>query len=414
MGLCVTFLIDQIKANYLTPTNMQRELATSTKENIFLVVIALFLFALLNVASGYIILSLIGTSIYDPAYSEVQQKYVKKYGNKVHPFYGQVAGRIVGFGSDISVEKNFSTVSGMPQDSDAEVKVLVLGGSVASHLSRYPLSNVPDNLLADELNKRFRTDRFVVYNAAFGGGKQPQQYFKLLYLDFLGFRPDVIINLDGFNEIALPLVENYQRRLNAAYPRSFDELVFSSAYDGSCFETNNYLLSFNSRLPVVEAFKWAFVKYCHEASVQVGSNGFVENELFEAEKQVYPQRALKIWEGASNKISDFSFRHSIPYLHFIQPNQHLEGSKPLTKSEQEISSKYEPYKSAINRHYGTLSSDSLETKYKFDYRYLFENEQREAYSDDCCHLNKFGMEMMVEAMISDGYPVFEAELVKGQ
>lgn len=383
----------------------------TSKEKIFVFSFTIFLFILFNLASSYIISSLIGISIYDPAYSEVQQKFLKKYGNKVHPFYGQVAGKAAGFESDISVEKNFSAVSKMPLDPDAQIKVLVLGGSVAAHLSRKPLSNVPDNLLAGRLNSTFRTDRFVVYNAAFGGGKQPQQYFKLLYLDFLGFRPDVIINLDGFNEIALPLVENYEHRLNAIYPRSFDELVFSSAYDGSCFNTNNFLLSFNSRLPAVEAFKWAFIKYCHEASVQGSSDNVLNNDLFNKEKDKYLKSAVAVWENGSNKISDFAVRNSITYLHFIQPNQHLEGSKPLTDFEGQISSKYLPYKGAIKKHYRKLVLKNLDTEFKFDYRYLFVDELKEIYSDDCCHLNMLGMEMMVETMISDGYRVFESELV---
>ena len=389
---------------------MQTELATTTKEKLFVIFLVVILFIFFNVASSYVISSLIGTSIYDPAYSEVQQKFVKKYGNKVHPFYGQIAGKTVGFESDVSVEKSFSTISTIPSDPSTQIKVLVLGGSVAAHLSRKPLGDVPDNLLASSLNRTFNTDRFVVYNAAFGGGKQPQQYFKLLYLEFLGFRPDVIINLDGFNEIALPLVENYQRGLNAVYPRSFDELVFSSAYDGSCFSINNFLLSFNSKIPAVEAFKWAYIKYCHEASVQASPGRFVEKALFTQEQGDYVKRAIRVWRRASNLINEFASRHSTPYLHVIQPNQHVEGAKPLTDFEGQISSKYLPYKRATEKHYLKLTLEGLATEHKFDYRYLFVAERREIYTDDCCHMNQLGMNAIVEALIKDGYSVFESTL----
>ena len=116
-------------------------------------------------------------------------------------------------------------------------------------------------------------------------GKQPQQLFKLLYLDLLGFQPDVIINYDGFNEIALPFAENLPSNLNAIYPRSFSQVVKSSAYDGRCFKLNNFLLSKNSYLPLFELIKWIYVRNCHQRSVGDDDQTLAWNDKFDEEKK---------------------------------------------------------------------------------------------------------------------------------
>jgi hypothetical protein len=44
--------------------------------------------------------------------------------------------------------------------------------------------------------------------AAIGGYKQPQQLMALNYFTALGGEFDVLVNVDGFNEVALPPLEN--------------------------------------------------------------------------------------------------------------------------------------------------------------------------------------------------------------
>ena len=120
-------------------------------------------------------------SIYSKTITMNSRDLLKKLV-KVHPFYGLSSGNQIGFKSDISVEKNFISVSPSSVSYDEQIKVLVVGGSVAAHLSLERL-NIKPNLLARRLNELYSTNRFV-YNAAFGGGKQPQQllnYFISIY-----------------------------------------------------------------------------------------------------------------------------------------------------------------------------------------------------------------------------------------
>lgn len=54
-----------------------------------------------------------------------------------------------------------------------------------------------------------------------GGYKQPQQLMTLVYLTSLGAEFDLVINIDGFNEVALPPTELVPRGVFPLYPRDW-------------------------------------------------------------------------------------------------------------------------------------------------------------------------------------------------
>ena len=379
----------------------------SKPEKALISIVIFILFVIVNFVSFFAINSYLNISIYGSDYKAEQKRFIKSStGIKVHPFYGLASAEIQGPNSNISAEKSFYRIS--PKKSKKSISVLVLGGSVAGHLSMAREDISKEYMLANELNSRFNTDRFVVYNAAFGGGKQPQQYFKLLYLELLGFIPDIIINYDGFNEVALPFGENLEREINAIYPRSFDQAIVSSSYSGGCFPVNNWLLSFNTYLPITELTKWIFVKYCHNKAT--GSKQIIKlntQELILQEQSNYWSRVQLIWSESSNMIARNANINKIPYIHVLQPNQYLVGSKPLSSLEIEKFYNYDTYKKPIGKYYGTLSMDLLSTPNKVDQRYLFESENRTVYSDQCCHFNRLGMSMIIDNLIDETQPIFQ-------
>lgn len=371
---------------------------------------------LLNLISNLIIKHHIKVSIFDKKYSSIQQQFIKtKHKSFVHPFYGLNSSSENGFISDVSVEKNFISVS--PKPLAGEIKVLVLGGSVSAQLSVVGVDfKKKSYLLARSLNQRFNTDRFVVYNAAIGGGKQPQQYFKFLYLDLLGFKPDLIINYDGFNEVALPFAENIDKNLNAVYPRDFYQSVHStSMYSSSwisCIDLNNKLLSNNSYIPIYELAKWVYIKRCHIKLVEMEKKNwpFITEKNKKLEKSNYLQRVLNICSYSSNKTFNLAKIKKIPYLHVIQPNQYLKDSKNFSEKENREFLIYLPYKNAIERYYSKLNLNMLLTDNKLDQRFLFKNEERTVYLDYCCHFNKLGITTIIDDLIDNFTPVFKSVL----
>ena len=61
----------------------------------------------------------------------------------------------------------------------------------------------------------------MLLNTAYGGYKQPQQLMALNYALALGAQFDVVVNLDGFNEVALDASENALQGVSPAYPRGW-------------------------------------------------------------------------------------------------------------------------------------------------------------------------------------------------
>jgi hypothetical protein len=63
-----------------------------------------------------------------------------------------------------------------------------------------------------------------VLKLAIGAYKQPQQLITLSYLLSLGAKFDYIINIDGFNEVTLPIIENSNLNIHPAFPMYWGQL----------------------------------------------------------------------------------------------------------------------------------------------------------------------------------------------
>ena len=117
----------------------------------------------------------------------------------IHPYLGYVY--------DPSVERaspyGISDVSPIQHRSADKVVIGIFGGSFADDVAY----NVGE-ALADLLKPHFPNRQFVIVKATIGGYKQPQQLMALNYFMALGGEFDIVINLDGFNDIALPAQEN--------------------------------------------------------------------------------------------------------------------------------------------------------------------------------------------------------------
>lgn len=135
----------------------------------------------------------------------------------VHPFLGVVReipdrrGEFHGFVAG----DNSSPFARAPGD----VLVLLCGGSVATDVGiGAPLAASFERCL---LAKGIADRRVRVFTAALGGLKQPQQLMTLNWFLVLGARFDVVVNLDGFNDMVLSVFENARRGVYPAFPRGW-------------------------------------------------------------------------------------------------------------------------------------------------------------------------------------------------
>ena len=95
-------------------------------------------------------------------------------------------------------------------------------------------------------------------------------------------------------------------------------------------------------------------------------------------------------------ISQLSKLYGFEYYHFIQPNQYLKNSKPLSEEELVIFGK--GGSPLIEKWYPALKSKVEKLKRSgvniYDATMIFEGEPRTLYTDTCCHFNSLGNEIL--------------------
>jgi hypothetical protein len=128
---------------------------------------------------------------------------------RVHPYVGYVLEPTPDSGSKpfrggpaLPISEYGYTDDKLPFQTRGPGRVVVgiVGGSVACSFAINGTKKLEAELAKDS---RFAGKQFVFVNMALGAYKQPQQLMTVAYLLSLGAQFDVILNIDGFNEVAL-------------------------------------------------------------------------------------------------------------------------------------------------------------------------------------------------------------------
>ena len=390
------------------------KLKKKIKLGLFYLLFLSFIFFAMDMTCQYIIKTTFNISIYDEDYLEKKSVFYKDKQLKyfVHPYFGLASiGDKKYKPEGIANDYLFHSVALSAKKND--IKVLLLGGSVAAFLSNNITKNEIaqdqefNTVFANTLNTHFGVNHFSVYNASILGGKQPQQVFKLMYLDLVGFKPDIVINVDGFNELALTLSDNFDAKLPAVYPRQHNRAISRTALDNECGDYSNYFVKSNSKIAIIELVGLIVINNCHK-EITVSPT----DVPYWAEKnsKSYPQyvdESVKIWAKSSNQIFDFLKPKKIGYIHVLQPNQYQLNSKPLSEKEKIEYLSFPYYGDHITKNYHLLSNDLIKSDNFTDLRLIFKNEKRTVYADHCCHLNKLGNSLLAEKIISSNEDLFK-------
>ena len=119
-------------------------------------------------------------------------------------------------------EDGFFQTPSHGEKGSAEIEVAVFGGSVAMMLCFQGGDTLIQRL---QQLPPFRGKSLRLSCYALGGFKQPQQLLTLSYLLSQSRKIDAVINLDGFNEVALSYQENYLQEVAPHYPRGWKKRV---------------------------------------------------------------------------------------------------------------------------------------------------------------------------------------------
>ncbi len=323
-----------------------------------------------------------------------------------------------------------SAIEDFRQLNEEDFVVGLFGGSVALNLALEGGDAIIRRLqeLRPELRGRIR-----LINLAFGGYKQPQQLNLLAQCILLDVPLDVVVNLDGFNELALG-VSDASRGDHPLFPyRDYLALAVDFA-SGSPSEAEieataelllnrrrtEYQRSFAQRHPhwATSALLRAMIGY----RVRVGEARSVELESGLSElgdsrsdslaslddpclSESLPclQLIADIWRDASLSMAALSERFGAVYLHLLQPNQHLEGTKPLSNEErQRFYNPHRLWSRATVAGYPLLLARGEELRrrqiYFRDLTGVFRDHPETLYRDPCCHPGPLGNRLLGEAV----------------
>ena len=368
-----------------------------------------FIFFILNCFSYGFIYFKTNLNMYSQQYKDFKKRYSKSEEKTVypHPFYGYGNSKNFNYKNKLGndYEPLFLKIPNFINSRD--VKILILGGSVATHLSLNDsedqffindLKFYKNDIFQKTLNQNFNTSNFKVFNAAIPGGKQPQQLFVLNYLTLHGFKFDIVINLDGFNELALSFSENLPIKNNIIYPRQYSTQLAAFNSDIKCVKKSNSSIHSSNVFPLIELFNLYQIYSCHKKIYGIGESKINEtfSKLTGFKNEPYNlnlDQIIKLWENSSQMIEDLSKVYNFDYIHVLQPNQYLKNSKILTDYEKSISN-FKKYKYPIENYYNNFNLNNINLSYKLDARKIFQYNQDNLYRDYCCHLNNKGMYLL--------------------
>lgn len=302
------------------------------------------------------------------------------------------------------------------------VEVGLFGGSVATFMC----TQGRDALLG-ELAKfpGFKDKTLALRCFALGGYKQPQQLMALAYLLALGRKLDIVINLDGFNEVALAYGENWPAGIFPFYPRGWSTLVEGIPDINRLRVVGSIVDLEDRRVRLARAFSGSLLQYsaiCNllwEALDRRFEARLSETQLalqrtrtaarghflghgprreYGSEDQFFEDLAAE-WKRSSFEMAYLCAGAGIRYYHFLQPNQYDPGGKPMGAAERRIAYNPEhPYRKGVEKGYPLLAREGLELgaggiKF-YDARKVFAGIMEPLYVDQCCHFNQKGNQIL--------------------
>lgn len=338
----------------------------------------------------------------------------------LHPYLGFVIDRK----QDSRRVNRFGFVGRSPllPKRQGELLVAVFGGSVAG--------SIPHRILRQELEKLqpYRDHSIEFVSLAMGGYKQPQQLLALTYFLALGAEFDVVINLDGYNDVVLPFTENLPAHVHPSFPRAwhfysrkgFDRKAVSiytaiqqarrgrarrSAWlAASALRSSAFVLSLWDALDRRQQRLISEATAALNNTVKGAVTSFQTSGPMEPDPEFNPlfRETVQLWAESSHQMARLCQANGIQYFHFLQPSQYVEESKPMSQTEQRRALAPGNNRDLVRRGYPMLIEAgrilAREGVRFSDLTRVFESEKRTLYTDTCCHFNALGYEIMLREM----------------
>ncbi len=419
-------------------TKARQRLVAMVGVNVILFVVLAELFAL----GFYFIRN--GTLFYfnKPTYKliEVSEATQALTPKRIHPYFGYVdkpgwQRAEDNFWKD--VEPDLRTINNHGLGSDYDYPFIkrnenqyiigVFGGSVAERFALLTRDRLIENL---QQNDFFAKQEIIVLNFAKGGYKQPQQLLLLTYFLSIGQEFDLVINIDGFNEVAFSH-RNKQRQVDLSMPHInildglvtlIDQTSLTPEKLESLAKINAYKIRLNTLVEKINNSDLAASTFILEQYYTIVFNNyqqelikfdefdssFSENSLFfiKPDDQVLEDPILfgqiaANWANSSTMMSRTLTEEKIAYFHFLQPNQYY-SNKTFSPEEAAIALEQgQPYYSTLVTVGYPYLIENFEVLKGHDVNFyngipIFNQESGMVYIDNCCHYNQLGNDILAD------------------
>lgn len=313
------------------------------------------------------------------------------------------------------------TTPPVQQRSSDRLLVGIVGGSAARQFADQGRRRLIQRLAA---SPQLAGREIQVICLAIEGFKQPQQLMAVSYVLALGGEFDVVVNLDGFNELVVA-DGNYEVGANTAYPRSWrfaaTENASSPAVEGA-WRVQEIRQERQALARRAQSSVWRFLalrqvlwriedlqlrneQRRQAATATPRGDTTVRDFRVLGPQEQYSgdtellRRIVGLWEAGSRQLMHLARGEDFLYLHCLQPTAHL-PAKPLSPSEQEfVSTSSERQSFLIHQGYPLLRSAgqrlAADGENFIDVTDVFADVAETVYLDPC-HLNQHGNELLAD------------------
>jgi hypothetical protein len=308
-----------------------------------------------------------------------------------------------------------------------ELIVGVFGGSVGLWFCQLGA----ERLLQDLKRSAFFRDRdLVALCFSHEGYKQPQQALVLAYFLSIGQELDLVVNIDGFNEVALgPLNDREGQDISMPSAMHMDPLLnlmnqstLTPEKLESLARIAGYKRQLNALAARINRNPIASVNFALEQYFEIVSKKHVAELYRFATLPANPSESTLVyvtpktrdrpgaelfediardWIRASTLMSVLLSARSVPYFHVLQPNQYHTQRRFSDEEARVALNPESPFKDGVEKGYPSLLRAARSEIGKngvkvLDATHIFDREPRPVYMDDCCHYTLHGNTILAD------------------
>jgi hypothetical protein len=358
-----------------------------------------------------------------------------KWGSRIHPYIGWWT-----WGLENQVQRVYRNGAAVRRVQNGEAyEIWLLGGSVATNFANRGggRRTFLERLMSDPGFRAALGDREPhLRNFAHAAHKQPQQLTLVGYLLAMGLVPDAIVNLDGFNEVAVananagvganptqpslaqwgtlaknPVGDPERFELlvrvwlaRAAAQRVADEVLARGLERSACVGS-----------AALEVIGWARARWTEQRAKYERKALDPRNDPslrgLEIDPGLNRDAMIRAWYESSAALHSICAGRGIPYLHVLQPTLHDPGAKPWTDEERASSGCSAEWLDGVRFGYPRLREAGQKLHDEqgvafFDASHVFADVEETLYYD-ACHFDDEGNRILAVAMADAFVALFD-------